>query len=116
MVGLPYTFELETLNIEGENTHGLKKLITSVNVKIDKSREDFYVVGIDGTATQNPRSKESIDDANLLISGDITAYPFSNYTEEATIRIKQDKPLPLTITSLSAVVTLEEEDTNVQSE
>lgn len=116
-VGLPYTFEVETLNIEGENTHGLKKLITSVNVKIDKSREDFYVVGIDGTATQNPRSKDSIDDANLLISGDITAYPFSNYTEEATIRIMQNKPLPLTITSLSAVVTLEEEDTNnVQSE
>jgi len=112
VVGLPYEFELETLNIEGENTHGLKKLITEVNIKIDKSREDFYVVGQNGVAIQNPRSKESIDDSNLLITGDVPAYPFADYTENASVKIKQNKPLPLTITSISAVVTLDDEDTN----
>lgn len=116
IVGLPYDFEIETLNLEGENTHGLKKIVTSVNIKVDKSREDFFVIGQDGSEIQNPRSKESIDDASYLFSGDILAYPFANYTEEATVKIKQKHPLPLTITSISTVVTVEEESTDVQIE
>lgn len=116
VVGLPYEFELETLNIEGENTHGLKKIINLVNVKVDKSREDFYVVGQDGSEVQNPRGIDSVNDAGYLFNGDIPAYPFADYTEEASIKIKQKQPLPLTITSISAVVTVEEEDTDVQSE
>ena len=116
VVGLPFTFELETLDIEGENTHGLKKIITSVNVKVEKSREDFFVIGYDDTEAQNPRSKDSIDDAGWLYTGDITCYPTADYTEEASVRIKQPYPLPLTITSISAVVTVQDEDTDVQSE
>ena len=117
VVGLPYTFELETLNIEGENTHGLKKIITAANIKVEKSREDFFVVGDDGTETQNARSvNNSVNDAGWLFSGDITVYPTANYKEDASIKIKQPYPLPLTITSISAVVTIEDEDTDVQSE
>ena len=116
VIGLPYEFELETLNVEGENTHGLKKIITSTNIKIDKSREDFFVVGQDGSEVQNPRSIESINDANWLFSGDVIAYPAADYTEEATVRIKQKHPLPLTIGSISVVVSVEEEATDVQSE
>ena len=117
VVGLPYTFELETLNIEGENTHGLKKIITAANIKVEKSREDFFVVGDDGTEMQNARSvNNSVNDAGWLFSGDITVYPTANYKEDASIKIKQPYPLPLTITSISAVVTIEDEDTDVQSE
>lgn len=116
VIGLPYEFELETLNVEGENTHGLKKIITSTNIKIDKSREDFFVVGQDGSEVQNPRSIDSINDANWLFSGDVIAYPAADYTEEATVRIKQKHPLPLTIGSISVVVSVEEEATDVQSE
>lgn len=113
VVGLPYEFELETLNVEGENTHGLKKIITEVNIKVDKSREDFYVIGQDGSKIQNSRSKESIDDANLLYSGDIIAYPYADYREGANVKIVQDKPLPLTITSITINVEAESEDNNV---
>jgi len=117
VVGLPYTFELETLNIEGENTHGLKKIITSANIKVEKTREDFYIVGDDGTETQQPRSVDnSVNDAGWLFTGDITVYPTANYKEDASIKIKQPHPLPLTITSISAVVTVEDEDTDVQSQ
>ena len=42
-VGLPYEFDFETLGIEGENTHGIKKTINRINIKINESREDFYV-------------------------------------------------------------------------
>lgn len=115
-VGLPYEFELETLNIEGENTHGLKKLISSVNIKVDKTREDFFIVGQDGVEVQNQRSLDSINDAGYLYSGDIPAYPFADYTEQARVKIKQRLPLPITVTSISTVVTVEEEQTDVQSE
>lgn len=115
-VGLPYTFELETLNIEGENTHGLKKLVSAANIKIEKSREDFFVIGDDGTEIQNDRSVDSVNDTGFLYSGDVPVYPTANYSENASIRIKQPYPLPLTITSISAVVTIEDEDTDVQSE
>lgn len=115
-VGLPYTFELETLNIEGENTHGLKKIITAANIKVEKSREDFFVVGDDGTESQQPRSVASVMDAGYLFSGDITVYPNADYKEDASISIKQPYPLPITVTSISAVVTIEDEDTDVQSE
>ncbi len=116
VVGLPYTFELETLNIEGENTHGLKKIITAANIKVEKSREDFFIIGDDNSETQNARSVDSINDAGWLFSGDITMYPTANYKEDASIKIKQPYPLPLTVTSISAVVGIEDEDTDVQSE
>jgi hypothetical protein len=114
VVGLPYDFEMETLPLEGENTHGLKKLISKVSIKIDKTREDFYVLGMDKSEVQNPRSKESIDDSEYLFSGNIDAYPFVDYTEQATVKIKQKHPLPITVTSISTVITIENEETDVQ--
>ena len=107
-IGLPYTFEMETLNIEGENTHGLKKIISSVNIKTHKSREDFLVHGIDGAGIINPRSLESINDSDLLVSKDIEAYPYNDYAEEISVKISQPMPLPLTITSITADVNLED--------
>ena len=111
-VGLPYEFELETLNIEGENTHGLKKNINRINVKINESREDFYIVGTDGTEFQNERSIESTngsaDSAAKLFSKDVDITTFAHWTQEATVHIKQKLPLPLSILSISAVVQLED--------
>ncbi len=106
VAGLPYEFELETLNLEGENTHGLLKIINGIDVSVDKSREDFYVVGANGEMTQNSRSIKSINDANYLYSGNISLYTFNNYSEFANIKIKQTKPLPLTINSISIDITI----------
>ena len=105
-VGLPYTFELETLNVEGENTHGLLKIINRISVKIENSREDFVIVGNDGSEYQNPRSLDSINDSSLLLSNNNDNTVSCFYTEEATIHIKQPYPLPLTVLSLSAEVQL----------
>ncbi len=106
IAGLPYEFELETLNIEGENTSGLLKIVNSVDISVDKSREDFFVVGTDGTAVQNARSLKSMSNPNYLYSGNIPVYCFSNYTNNATVHIKQPYPLPLTINAISIDVTL----------
>jgi hypothetical protein len=107
-VGLPFEFEIETLNVEGENTQGLKKIINSISVKIHNSREDFFVVSDNGQEFQNPRSIENINDAGLLISRDIPAVPLATPTTEATVHLKQKYPLPLTILSIAAVINVED--------
>ena len=108
VVGLPYEFEFETLGIEGENTHGLKKIINSISVNILKSREDFFVIGNNGTENQLSRSMASINDSGFLFSGNKSAMPLNTPSEKATIHIKQKYPLPLTISSVSAVVNIED--------
>lgn len=107
-VGLPYEFDFETLGIEGENTHGIKKTINRINIKINESREDFYVVSPDGTETIIERSLESDNDAAKLFTTNIDVSPYSMPTEEATIHLKQKSPLPLQVLSVSAVVNLED--------
>lgn len=112
-VGLPYEFEIETLGIEGENTHGLKKIINRIAVKINDSREDFFVVGDNGKEVQLPRSIEegdndSINDSTQLISTNVDIIPFADAREEATVHLKQKYPLPLQILSISAVVNCED--------
>lgn len=108
VAGIPYEFELETLNLESENSHGMLKIVNTINIKVDKSREDFFIVGTDGETVQNSRSVNSVNDSNYLHSGNIDCYSFSNYTDGANVHIKQIYPLPLTINSISLDVTAAE--------
>lgn len=103
VVGLPYEFEIETLNIEGENTQGLKKLINYVNVKCYKSREDFLFCG-DTQEFRHKRCTDSINHSGHLYSTDLGNTILSLPKSNATVKIKQDYPLPLTILSISATV------------
>ncbi len=104
--GLAYEFEMETLNLEGENTHGLPKIINSIDINVDKSREDFSLVGTKGDVTENIRSIDSINNPDYLYSGNIRAYTYMDYTDSASVRIKQTHPFPLTINSISVDVTI----------
>lgn len=106
VVGIPYEFELQTLRLEGENTYGLLKIVNEVNVFVEKSREDFFLVGIDGSLNQNSRSIKSINEFDYLYSGDISLQGFFDYSQEASVHIKQIYPFPLTINSISLDVTL----------
>ena len=108
IVGLPYEFEFQSLNIEGDNTQGLKKLINHASIKVHKSREDFIFVGDDGSEFRNSRCLDSINNAGLLFSKDVASTIIATPSTEATIHIKQNFPLPLTI--LSTSVTIEVQD------
>ena len=110
IAGLPYEFELETLNFEGENTHGLAKIINEITIGIDKTREDFFLVGQDGQLVQNARSVESANNPDFLRSGNISAYAFSNYDMTTSVHIKQIYPFPITINSISIDVTVADEN------
>lgn len=112
IIGLPYEFDFESLNIEGENTQGLKKVLNHVSVKIHKSREDFAFVGTDGIAYKNARTLSSINDAGQLFSADIDSTIIAEPSTEATIHIKQNLPLPLTILSFSATVEVQDPENN----
>lgn len=109
IVGLPYEFEFETLNLEGENTQGLKKLINWVNVKCYKSREDFLFCG-DGNSFRHKRCIDSINHSGHLYSKDLGNTILSLPKSNATVKIKQDYPLPLTILSVSATVELSDNE------
>ena len=108
VAGLPYEFEMQTLNLEGENTHGLVKIVNSINMLVDKSREDFFVVAENGLLTQNPRSIESVNNPNYLYSGNVVSFAFSDYTTNANVHIKQVNPFPLTINSITMDVTVQD--------
>lgn len=112
VIGLPYEFELETLNIEGENTQGLTKLINFVSVKCYKSREDFLICGADGRAFRNPRCDDSINHSENIYSKDISRTVFARPLQNATVKIKQNYPLPITILSISALVDVRDNENN----
>ena len=108
VVGLPYEFEFETLGVEGENTHGLKKQINAITINILNSREDFFVVGNQGHEMQLSRSLASINDSGYLYSGKKDATPLNTPMDRASIHIKQKHPLPITISAVSAIVNVED--------
>ena len=107
VVGLPYEFELETLNFETEQSHGLKKRINRSYIRIDKSREDFFIQNQDGSSVQNPRFLDGLNNASRLYSGSVESFPTTSPKSDTTLIVKQPYPLPLTILSISCIINME---------
>lgn len=112
IIGLPYEFEIETLNVEGENTQGLKKVINYVSVKVFNSREDFVFCGANNSEFRHSRSIDSVNDSGLLFSDDISDTVFALPVTDATVKLKQNYPLPLTILSISATIDVQDNENN----
>ena len=108
IIGLPYVFSMETLNLESESTLGVNKVINKVDIKVLNSREDFFIENMDGSLSQNARSHDSINNPLKLYNQDVEFCPLSNSTLQATVKIVQKFPLPLNILSVSVTVSLEE--------
>ena len=108
VVGLPYNFEFESLNIEAEGTLGLKKLVNKIEVKILNSREDFFVENCNGTLEKSARSHDSINHPEKLYSKNIEFCPLDFAQSEKSIKIVQKYPLPLNILALSATISVSE--------
>ena len=108
VIGLPFEFYLETLNLEAQGTLGIKKLINKIEVKILNSREDFFVENDNGTITQNARSHESINFPSKLFDKNVEFCPLSNPSMESSVRILQKFPLPLNILAISTTLSVQE--------
>ena len=108
LIGLPYTFELETLNLESEGTIGIFKTINKIEIRILNSREDFFIVNSDKTLSQSPRSHQSVNYPSLLFDKDIEFCPLSSSSLQESVKIVQKFPLPLNILSISTTLSLQE--------
>ena len=104
-VGLPYTFRLELLPVDTQETVGKLKKITAVSLKIRNSREDFFVQ-TGAYKKQLPRSVESIKNSNWLKTGSINTQLFSEGKTETELVIEQSLPLPLCISAITQTVTV----------
>ena len=107
VIGLPYEFEFQTLNIENAATLGIKKIINTVDVKTINSREDFFIQNQDGTLRQNARSHDSINNPAKLFSSTIGFNLLNTPNVEQNITIVQKFPLPLTISAVMSTISLE---------
>ena len=108
LVGLPFEFELETLNLEAQGTLGIKKLINNVEVKILNSREDFFVKNDNANITQNARCHDSINNSNKLYSKSVEFCPLTMPSKEVSVKIIQKLPLPLNILAITTTLSLQE--------
>lgn len=108
VIGLPFEFYLETLNLEAQGTLGIKKLINKIEVKILNSREDFFVENDNNTITQNARSHESVNFPSKLFHKNVEFCPLSNPSMESSVRILQKFPLPLNILAISTTLSVQE--------
>lgn len=108
LIGLPYEFELETLNLEAQGTLGIKKIINNIEVKIINSREDFFIRNDNGVLSQNARSAKSINDSNFLCDDNVEFCPLSLPNKEVSVKIIQKHPLPLNILAISTTLSVQE--------
>lgn len=102
-VGLLYDFEMQTLNVEGENTQGARKMINAVCIKVDKSATDFEVKGNAG-GYQSTHNTVDGSETDGLFSGDLRFTVGAEPSASVYINIKQSSPYPITILSITPEV------------
>ena len=104
-VGLPYTCDLETLNIDFQmkdgTIQGRKKAVRNVKIRLEESTGGY--VGIN-----NADNLEQIEyDLSTvwgkpadLFTGDKQCSPYCDYDTDARIYIRQSDPLPITVLAI----------------
>lgn len=108
-VGLPYTSDLETLNIDtpsGETVADKKMIVQSVNIFVEKSRGGF--VGpkpppdniLQGLQEYKIRNSEEYDSPIDLVTGVMEAQIDGEYNDNGRVFIRQTDPLPFTVLSI----------------
>jgi hypothetical protein len=110
-VGLGYTSDLETLNLDfpmkDGTIQGRMKCVRRVTPRLEKSYGGY--VGINGSDNLEPIEYALSDTWGKpadLFTGDVKTTPFSAFNTDATIFIRQSDPLPITVLCLMAEVEL----------
>jgi len=106
LIGLPYAFEIETLNLETQSTLDINKVVNKVEVKILNSREDFFILNDNNTLSQNARSHESINNSEMLFDTNVEFCPLNTPSKTKSITLIQKYPLPINILAISCTVSL----------
>lgn len=98
-VGLPYTFEIETLNIEAPqgNIQARQKKISSVKVRLKYSRGLFAGVPGGIMDEMQQRQDELLGDPTNPLTGDKEIVLSPEWTDNGRMIFRQPWPLPVTI-------------------
>lgn len=100
VVGLPYTFEMQTLNFEGENTQGNKKIVNSCCIKVDKAVSGFGVEGNVAGVQTAPNNTDGTT-TNGLFSGDMSFTVNAEPSSNSYLKVSESRPFPITVLSIS---------------
>lgn len=105
-VGLPYTSDLETLDIDthqGESVANKKKLVTRLSIEVESSR-GIWAGGsapsddsLDGLMEYQPRENESYDDPVPLVTGTVQVNLLPEWNSNGRVFIRQTDPIPLSV-------------------
>lgn len=110
-VGLPYTSDIETLNIDtpnGETLSDKKMLISKVTMFVEKSRggwvgieaPDETVGFLNGLNEIKARSFETYDDPVALTTGTMDINIQSTWNSNGRVFVRQTDPIPLTVLAI----------------
>ena len=104
IVGLPYTSDLETLNIEFQTNTGTaqarKKRIGEVVLRLKDSAGGY--VGPDATRLMPIKYPSG---ATFPYTGDVRVYLNNSFGEDGRVFVRQSEPYPMTVLAVLPVVT-----------
>ena len=112
-VGLKYTSDIETLNIEspGQGTlQGKLKRVVGVTVRLVKSRGLWHGPKFDNLTEAKQRSSEDYDEPTQLLTGDLELTTPSEWNKNGRLCFRQRDPLPMTLLAVIPDVHLGESD------
>lgn len=115
-VGLKYTTDIETLNIEspGQSTlQGKLKRVVGVTVRLFKSRGLWHGPKFDNLTEAKQRSSEDYDEPTQLLTGDLELTTPAEWNKNGRICFRQRDPLPMTILAVVPDVHLGESDSRM---
>ncbi len=115
-IGLPYTCDIELLDIEvGSGTastdktlQGKLKKVNSVMVRFYKSRMPQVGPRSDYLTQMRPRQFEKFDQASQLLSGDVKQAIPPSWNSNGRLFFRQCDPVPLTILAVFPDMTIED--------
>ena len=114
MVGLPYKFEMETLQIETQDERALitgRKVVNKLNVALHRTREGLMSSAIKGFEYDPEVDKSfpvfnegvrqaSIDPKNGTFSGVVEPDLASGWSEGGRVRLTNSDPTPVTVNAI----------------
>ena len=114
LVGLPYLFEMESLQIEAQDDRTLiagKKVVNKLSLALHRSREGIHVSSIRNFEYDEAEDQaypiydekireQSIDPMNKTFSGAVEPFLASGWSEGGRVRITNSDPTPVTVNAI----------------
>lgn len=110
IVGLPYTSDVETLNIEtilpDGTMQGRKIRVSIITLRLNQSRGGFMGPSFDDLREIADNFRTNYDTPLDLFTGDLKHTLTGGYTDGGTMCIRQVDPLPITVLALMPIISV----------